>query len=201
MSTSRKPHEPSAEAEVRAFLTGQKIPFTDNTDSFTELDFTLLKEDVPVFQLEIKEKRQVYRTDRWPDFAPEPDLCILDDLTVRKCLGFAPASGILVRDNVRGLWAFFSVVDLALMPKLRVNRTIHNRTADVKGKWLINFSNASLAGTLAIAFDGIRGYHANLPTILHDIHSCYGDYAGEEIGHGGTRRRPEHWTRDVRDTR
>lgn len=201
MSTDRNANERSAEADVRAYLTGQKIPFTDNTDSYTELDFTLLKEDAPVFHLEIKEKRQTYRTDRWPDFAPEPDLCILDDLTVRKCLGFAPASGILVRDNVRSLWAFFPVIDLALMPKLRVNRAIHNRSADVKGKWLLNFSNGSLAGSLAVAFDSIRSYHANLPTILHDIHSCYGDYVGEEIGRGGSTRRPDHWTQDVRETR
>lgn len=191
----------SAEQEIREFLAARKIPFVDNTSSFQELDFTLLKDDAPVFYLEVKEKRQSYRSDRWPDFAPEPDLCILDDLTVRKCLGFAPASGILMRDNVRSLWAFFPVIDLALMPKLRVNRKIHNRTADIKGKWLIHFSNGKLAGNLTVAFDAVRSYYSELPAILHDIHPCYGAYLGEEIELGGSTRRPEHWTKDVEETR
>ncbi len=191
----------SAEREIKQFLSAQKIPCIDKTKSFDDLDFTLLKEGAPVFNLEVKEKRQPYRADLWPDFAPEPDLCILDDLTVRKCLGFAPASGILVRDNVRDLWVFFSVIDLALMPKLRVNREIHNRAADVKGKWLIRFANGKLAGNLSLAFDAVRNYYSDLPSILHNVHPCYGDYIGEEIERGGSRRRPEHWTKDVQETR
>jgi hypothetical protein len=177
------------------------IPFRDNTRSFEELDFTLLKDDAPVFHLEIKEKRQPYRADRWPAFAPEPDLCILDDLTVRKCLAFAPAAGILMRDNVLGRYVFFPVIDLALMPKQRVNRPIRNQTADVKGKWLIHFDNGRHAPDLAGAFDLIRAYYGDLPAILHGIHACYGSFVGEEIDRAGSERRPDHWTTDVDATR
>lgn len=193
--------ELSAEAEVRRYLTEHAIPFRDNTRSYAELDFTLLKDDAPVFHLEIKEKRQPYRADRWPAFAPEPDLCILDDLTVRKCLAFAPAAGILVRDNVRGRYVFFPVIDLALMPKQRVNRPIHNRTADLKGKWLIHFDNGRAAPDLAAVFDLIRAYYGELPAILHGIHACYGEFVGEAIDRAGSERRPEHWTTDVDATR
>jgi hypothetical protein len=149
------------------------------------------------FFLELKEKRQPYALKNWPDFAPEPELFILDDLTVRKCLAYAPRSGVLVRDNLGHRYAFFSVIDLASMPRLRVNRGIQNVVEDVKGKWLIDLRNGHPAGDLGEALQTVRSYAKNLPHILFEEHACYGDYVGEQIDAGGVIRRPGHWQTDA----
>lgn len=192
---------PSVEQEVKRFLGRSRLRFIDHTSSFKKPDFTLyLSGDTPFF-LEVKEKRQPYNTRNWPSFAPETDLFILDDLTVRKCLGYAPRAGVLVRDNRQRQYIFFSVIDLALMPKLRVNRSIERNAQDLKGKWLINLQNGARAATLDHAFRHIRQYVADLPAILFDHHPCYGDYVGEAIGSGGITRNPGHWDTDVQATR
>jgi hypothetical protein len=151
--------------------------------------------------LEVKEKRQAYNPRNWPPFAPEADLFILDDLTVRKCLAYAPRAGILVRDNLQRFYCFFSVIDLALMPKVRVNRAIERQMQDVKGKWLINLQNGARAASLEGSFAHLQHYLQELPTILFEHHPCYGQYVGEEIGSGGVVRHPGHWDTDVQSTR
>ena len=191
----------SIEQEVRQLLTRAEIRFVDNTTSFKELDFTILLEGKAAFYLEVKEKRQVYNLRNWPAFAPEVDLFILDDLTVRKCIGYAPRSGILVRDNLHTRYHFFSVIDLALMPRLRLNRTIQRNVEELKGKWLVNLQNSTTTDTLHKALVAIEEYVDELPLILDEQHSCYGRYIGEEIGTGGITRNPEHWETDIRETR
>ncbi len=137
----------------------------------------------------------------WPTTVPEVDLFILDDLTVRKCIGHAPRCGVLVRDSARSRYCFFSVVDLALMPRERVNRTIDNRKRTLKGKWLINLNDGLLSDSLEGAFEHIRAYLRNLDEILFERLECHGQYAGETVALAGITREPHHWTSDVRDTR
>lgn len=191
----------SVEQEVKRYLERAAIRYTDNTTSFKKPDFTLWLQPETPFFLEVKEKRQAYNPNNWPHFAPEADLFILDDLTVRKCVGYAPRAGVLVRNNLQAGYYFFSVIDLALMPRLRVNRPINRNAPELKGKWLINLQNGFAAVTLAQAFTHIHRYLADLPTILFDHHPCYGDYVGEQIDSGGVERNPAHWTTDVQATR
>jgi hypothetical protein len=126
---------------------------------------------------------------------------ILDDLTVRKCLGFAPRAGIAVKDIVGRRFVFFSVIDLALMPRVRVNRRIERNRPDLKGKWVIDLRNGKVAVTLDDLLSHIQSYLGNLHSILYEIHPCYGDYIGETVGEGGVTRRPDHWRQDVRSSR
>lgn len=126
---------------------------------------------------------------------------ILDELTVRKCLGFAPRAGVAIKDVIGERYVFFSVIDLALMPRVRVNRRIERNQPDLKGKWIVDLRNGRQATTLDELLGHIQTYLANLHSILYEIHPCYGDYVGETVADGGITRRPEHWSQDVRSSR
>jgi hypothetical protein len=128
-------------------------------------------------------------------------LFILDDLAVRKCLAHAPQSGILIRDNIRERYFYFSIVDLSLMPRKRVNRPINKNQPDIKGKWLINLCNGKEAQSLDKAISHIRQYLQDLKTVLFEVLECYGNYVDENIDIGGIVRNPSHWDTDVQSTR
>jgi hypothetical protein len=191
----------SLEQEVKRFLHKKKVDFQDNSASYTLLDFVILFKGEPYFHLEVKEKQRRYNTKNWPPFAEEADLFILDDLTVRKCLAHAPRSGVLVRDNVRGAYFFFSVIDLALMPRQRVNRDIRRKASAVKGKWLVNLRNGARAGNMEEAFAAVRAYVEALDDYLFTTTECYGDYVDEEVVSAGIVRKSSYWDRDVQSTR
>jgi len=195
----------SLEQEVKRFLNEKKVSFEDNSASYTHLDFVILFKGEPYFYLEVKEKRRRYNAKNWPPFAEEVDLFIIDDLTVRKCLAHAPRSGVLVRDsgrdNGQDAYFFFSVIDLALMPRLRVNREIRRKASGVKGKWLINLRNGVRAGNIEGAFAALRAYVEKLDDDLFTATECHGDYVGEEVAVGGTVRKSFYWNRDVQSTR
>ena len=196
----------SFEQELRTYLQQVGRPFTDETRAFCELDFTLLLPAGVRFHLEAKEKRQPYNTSAWPAFAPEQELFILDDLTVRKCLAFAPRAGVVVKDGaaragVVGRYLFFSVLDLALMPRQRVNRRIERNAPDLKGKWLIDLRNGRTAADIASLLALVDDYLAGLHTALYEAHACYGAYVGENVGEGGRTRRAGYWEKDVRNAR
>jgi hypothetical protein len=191
----------SVEQEVRAYFEHARIHYSDDTTSFKKPDFTFRVAKKALFFLEVKEKLQPYNPRNWPAFAPEAELFILDDLTVRKCIAYAPRAGVLVRDNTQGNYRFFSVVDLTLMPKMRVNRAIQRQRLEWKGKWLINLQNGAAAASLGQAFAHIRRYADDLSSILFERHACFGNYIGEQIGNGGTMRGPAYWDADVQATR
>lgn len=191
----------SFEQEIRNYLLEQRWPFNDQTRAYHELDFTLLLPAGVRFHLEAKEKQKPYNPRSWPEFAPEPDLFILDDLTVRKCLAFSPRAGVVVKDAPGKRYLFFSVVDLALMPRQRVNRAIEKNARELKGKWLIDLRNGNTAPGMHELMGFVDGYIDQLNTLLFEMHACYGDYAGENIGEGGVVRQPSHWDKDVRSTR
>jgi len=189
------------EKEVRNFLSMKGVDYQDKSTSFKHPDFTILLNGEAYFYLEVKEKRQKYNMNNWPEFCKEADLFILDDLTVRKCLAYSPRSGILIRDNLRNLYVFLSVVDLALMPRMRVNRRICRQIPTLKGKWLINLNNGVKAESIEDIFSAIRQYVDASDSILFEMIECYGQYEGEDIGRGGITRKPAYWDIDVGSTR
>jgi hypothetical protein len=194
---------PAFEQEIKAYCTARQIAFQDNCDSFKKLDFSFGdKAAKRHFAFDVKEKRQPYTQGNWPDSGiPEPHLFILDDLAARKILAYSPNSGLVVRDNMSGRYVFFSVVDLFLMPKKRVNREIRKQIQGMKGKWMIDLRNGRGFENLAGVFTEIEAYLNSREDIFVHILECYGDYTGEEIRKGGIPRRPEHWDKDVSETR
>ncbi|RMG19987.1 MAG: hypothetical protein D6732_29260 [Methanobacteriota archaeon] len=191
----------SLEQEIKHFLRVHDVKFRDGSSSYQDLDFIILSKDEPYFYLEAKEKQKPYSVKNWPQFVEERWLFIIDDLTVRKCLAHSPRSGVLVRNNPHDEYYFFSVVDLALMPRLRVNRPIKRQIQAYKGKWLIDLRNGRQAKDIEGAFSSIRKYLKELAGILFETTECYGAYVGEEIGSGGITRVPKYWKHDVETTR
>ncbi len=192
----------SLEEEIRRYFEGQGMEFDDRSHSFVQLDFgfgDLFQNRYFVF--DAKEKRQPYNPRNWPTAIPEPHLFILDDLAARKILLHAPNAGLVVRDTPNQRYVFFSVVDLFLMPKQRVNRPIHRREGASKGKWLVDLRNGQASPHLPGVFTAIQAYLDQREAIFHRILTCYGEYQGEAIGSGGTVRRPDHWEQDVGATR
>ncbi|MFO7633772.1 MAG: hypothetical protein R6W76_14605 [Caldilinea sp.] len=189
------------EKELREFLHQKNARFVDQTKGFYDADFALMLSDGSRFALEVKEKRQPYSVQSWPQGTPEAHMFILDDLTVRKCLGFAPRAGIAVKDVVGKRFVFYSVIDLALMPRVRVNRRIERNKPDLKGKWVLDLRNGKRAATLDDMLGHIQSYLGNLHSILYEIHPCHGEYIGETVGEAGITRRPDHWEQDVRNNR
>ncbi len=195
---------PSFEQELKQYFREHKIAFDDNSDSFKKLDFAFGdREAKRRFYFDAKEKRQRYVRRNWPaaDHIPEAHLFIMDDLAARKILAYAPNSGLVVRDNICRKYYFFSVVDLYLMPRTRVNREIRKNVRGFKGKWLTDLRNGHCCDTLADVFAGIKTYLDQRENIFTNILECYGKYSGEEIPAAGITRRPEHWSVDVRETR
>lgn len=191
----------SFEEEIRRFLQQKHVRYTDQTAAFYDADFSLMLSDGARFALEVKEKRRPYAVTSWPKGTPEAHMFILDDLTVRKCLAHAPRAGVAVKDSGGRRYVFFSVVDLALMPRVRVNRRIERNAPDLKGKWIVDLRNGKGASTLDGLLAHVNDYLDGLHAILYEVHPCYGEYVGEVVGEGGITRRPDHWESDVRDTR
>ncbi len=196
----------SLEQEIKDYFVQRDILFHDHSFDdrrFLWLDFGFGDpEQKRYFRFDAKEKRRRYNTKNWPDVGiPEEHLFIMDDLAARKILAIAPNSGMVVRDNARQLYYLFTVVDLFLMPKVRVNRPIHNQQEVLKGKWLVDLRNGQCFDALPPIFDALEDYLDQRKTIFGKQLACYGDYVGENIGRGGITRRPEHWVTDVSETR
>ena len=196
----------SLEQEIVGFFQAQDIPFHQHMEDdqrFVRLDFGF--GDLAArryFSFDAKEKRQRYRLDHWPETTiPEEHLFIVDDLAARKVLAFAPNSGLVVRDNVRGHYFLYTVVDLYLMPKQRLNRTIEKDVRKLKGKWLVDLRNGQVGASMADIFTAINTYLDTRPTIFQTNLACYGSYVGENVETGGITRRPEHWDKDVSETK
>ncbi len=193
----------SLENEIRRYFRQHEIPYDDNTRSFKKLDFGFGDPDARRhFAFDVKEKRQHYSLRNWPAVEMEEEhLFILDDLAARKVLAFAPNAGLVVRDNVRRKYFFFSVVDLYLMPKMRVNRKIRRTVEGLKGKWLIDLRNGLEVPDVAGVFRAIKSFLESRKRIFFEQHACYGEYVGEKVGEGGVLRIPQHWDTDVSGTR
>jgi hypothetical protein len=203
----------SFEQEVKDFFRSNNLHFIDNSTAYKLLDFTvtnLICEDVngvntpKKLYLEVKEKRQQYNTDNWDmiNVEDEPLTFIVDELSCRKILGYAPFSGLLIRNNLNGSYYWFSVLDLFLMPKKRANRQIQkNRDTHLKGKILLDLRSGKQFTSLTDVFGCIQ---ESLRKRAHDyveLTACYGAYFGENIPIQGIIRNAGHWDTDVTETR
>jgi len=194
----------SFEQEVKQHLDKTKSDYTNNCNSHKLLDFTLQKfMNEKAFCLDVKEKRQKINTSNWPSVAADAEQhkFIVDDLAVRKTLAYSPYSGILVRDNLYSKYYWFSVIDLSLMPKIRINRPIEKNSLQYKGKWIIDFRNAKGSNSLENIMETIKDYANTVIDICTDLLPCYGEYVNENIGIEGEIRKPGHWDIDVKQTR
>lgn len=197
----------SLEQEILAHFQQNTIAFHQHVvgeTRFARLDFGFGdRAQKRYFSFDAKEKRQRYNLANWPKIGvPEKYLFILDDLAARKILAFAPNAGLVIRDNLTRRYYLLSVVDLFLMPKVRVNRPISSgETTLVKGKWLIDLRNGQACDTLAAVFARITAYLDQREALFSKELACYGVYEGESIAAGGILRQAEHWQRDIRDTR
>jgi len=192
----------SLEQEIRTLFQQRRVNYVDHSDSFTQLDFGFGdRSAMRYFAFDAKEKRQPYDLRNWQTAIPEAHFFILDDLACRKILLHAPNAGLLVRDTPQQRYLFFTVVDLFLMPKVRVNRPIHRAQREFKGKWLIDLRNGRSLARLDELLAAIDDYLDRRRAIFYETRECYGEYVGEEIGRGGIERRPEHWDTDFGATR
>lgn len=166
--------------------------------SMEGIDFTFREHPDKPVHIEVKEKKSRYDTREWPlDDMDEKDAFILDDLTVRKCLVRGPRCVILVWDHITKEYFVFPIVDLALMPRKRVNRQIHRNTLTLKGKWIIDFRNGQKCSNLDEVFKAIRAYVTALDGPIVTTTRCYGSFVGEEVPTAGSTRHPGHWQKDL----
>ncbi len=194
----------SLEQELKNYLYQNKLSFTDNTSSYKKLDFTIKDFiDGKNLHIDAKEKRQKINVKNWPIIASqnERDCFIIDDLSARKTLCYAPYSGLLVRNNLVTTYYWFSILDLFLMPKKRVNRPIKKNHPAYKGKWIINFRNALSANSIEDIFLRIKKELSEIEYSCTQILECYGSYLDETIAIQGETRNPKHWKTDIASTR
>ncbi|MCC6723668.1 MAG: hypothetical protein IT258_04110 [Saprospiraceae bacterium] len=192
----------SFEQEIKAFLQSRKLEYKDGSSSFKRLDFSVRLDENWTFHFDAKEKRQKINLFNWKITAEqEPHTFIIDDLAARKILAFGPYSGMVVRDNLLGGYYFYSVLDLFLMPKTRVNRPIEKNTKAMKGKWVIDLRSGTKCANMDEVMHLIRNFIAKREDLFLNILDCYGNYHGESIGERGEVRRAEHWDTDVKETR
>ncbi|MCB0517605.1 MAG: hypothetical protein H6577_22080 [Lewinellaceae bacterium] len=192
----------SFEQEIKAFFKKNNLEYKDNSSSFKRLDFSVQLDEQWKFHFDAKEKRQHYNLSNWHlSKDQEPHTFIMDDLAARKILAYAPYSGMVVRDNLLGGYYFFSVIDLFLMPKTRVNRPIHKEQEGLKGKWIIDLRNGRKCATMLEVLALFRRFIEKREDIFINILECFGNYQGENIGQRGEVRRPEYWDIDVKETR
>ena len=180
------------------YLQGHRgLRFDDFTDSYHDLDLRLISRSHK-FLLELKEKKQHYKRSSWPDTGiPWEHLFILDDLSVRKVLFAGSNAGIAVRDKLTRRYVFFSVVDLAMMPRTRFNRyTNFGGKLDVKGKWAIDLRNGVQCATIAQLVDAIGEYIYNRTMVVSEK-ECWGEYPTEHIAIGGVTRNVTHRKEDL----
>lgn len=192
----------SFESTFRSMLDLHGVEYVDNSRSRDRLDFSLhVKSRSTWFSLELKEKRQRIYTTAWPEVSiPERHLFILDDQSARRVLLRLPHSAVAVRDNLSGRYFFFGGVDLALMPKVRVNRPVNRSGSRLKGKWMVDFRNGVSVKTIDQLLAKIVEYIDELHNVKTEP-ACYGVYKGEHIGVGGEPRSREHKRLDFGSTR
>lgn len=186
----------SLEEEIKTFLDSKDVEYIEYTLSRTMPDFMVGKR--ARFFLEAKEKRNQYKPTSWPSNIPQPDMFILDELTVRKLLKYYPKSGIIVRDSTTGLYHFSGILSLITMPRIRTNRMVLSKY--LKGKWIVRLSHMQKSTHLPGAMRHMKKY---LSSCEKDAISspCYGEFEGEEIGFGGENRKIEYMTEDFEETR
>jgi hypothetical protein len=175
------------EEQVKAALNVMRLRFQDFTSAHDMPDLVLLAtvgdQRVNV-ALELKEKRQRYRQ-RWEQLAQirEEDLFALDEVAVRKMLGFAPYAFLLYHDGTgRGRpYVLYSILDLMCAPKVRVQRPINLRHERLKAKWLLNRRHGRAYAGLNDALIDLVAYLER--DLANDVRGLgpHGRYEGENV--------------------
>ena len=193
----------SLEQEIRQYFNERKIAFDDHSNSLKLLDFGYGNRDSKrYFCFDAKEKCEPYQIKNWRQAKiPEKHLFILDDLAARKILAFAPNSGLVIRDNIHNSYYLYTIVDLFLMPKIRVNRKISRQIQTFKGKWLIDLRHGIRRNSLLDIFQSIEHYLDERENIFISTLECFGNYHGEAIRSDGITRIPKYWDKDYDRTR
>lgn len=191
----------SFEQEIKSYFKINDIPYKDYSQSYKRLDFTIQLGKWK-FYFDAKEKRQKYNLKNWQlSEEEEKHAFIIDDLAARKILAYAPYSATIIRNNLNSCYYFFSVLDLFLMPKKRVNRPIFNKKKALKGKWIIDLRNGIKCDKFDTAYQLIGKYIEKREELFINHLPCFGEYEGEEIGERGMVRKREYWDIDVKATR
>lgn len=109
-----------------------------NLDSPTRLDYW-----IPGIYLDVKEKRQRL-TERWHllDNVDEPDLFVIDELSIRKALEHYPAAYFVLRDLPGNRVFLASIVEMVCARRARCNRV--SSSGHAKGKWIMCFTDFRL---------------------------------------------------------
>lgn len=175
------------EQAVMAELQTLDWEYQDNTNDHDRPDLYLFRQvrskKVQV-ALELKEKRQPYRS-RWAELArlPETELLVVDEVSVRKLLAWAPRALLLFWDHTQPSrpYVLFSVIDLFCVPKVRVQRPIALNDHKVKAKWLLDGRHgrayADLRGVLAYI---VNYLDHGMVTDLRRL-EAHGDFVGETV--------------------
>ncbi len=185
----------SFEQEVREFLDNSTVEYVDNSGEPDMPDFAMkFPGTYNYFYLEVKEKRQHVKTSNWPQVEfPEEDLVLIDELSARRLMRYAPNSGIMIRDNLQLRYIFIDVTRLWLMPRIRVNRPMSASRETYKGKWMINLRNGVVAHALKTAMTAVQSRSQDMYRTAA-FTQCVGRFIGEEIPVGGEVR--QQWMKE-----
>lgn len=186
----------SLEQEVKDVLKSNGATFEDFCKTYNMPDF-YVKLKPGYFYLEVKEKRQKYRTDLWPIDFPEKYSFILDELSGRKLATVVGASGLLVRDN-NGNYHFTDTFGLLLMPKNRCKRQLQGV---LKGKWVLDLRNFTKIDKIIDAFKLASSYLNISRDLVERDARIYGEFFNEEVPIAGTRRTENYRKYDLAVTR
>lgn len=190
----------SLESDVHHYLWRNKIAFTDNRKSLTEADFILHFRRAD-FHLEVKEKRQHVKLSNWPETnIKEEHLFILDELTAKRLMSHVPYAGVLIRDNLTGIYSFLDVLGLWLMPKIRANRVLNDQ-GQMKGKWMLDQRNGLRGTDLQLIFPQIFEWAVEEAPSLVERTACYGVFSNEQVPNAGEYRTKEQRQHDYAETR
>jgi hypothetical protein len=152
------------EQAVKAALDTLGWEYQDNTAEHDRPDlyiFRRVRGERVRAALELKEKRQEYRG-RWAELArvPEAELLVLDEVSARKLLAWAPRALLLFWDSTRPArpYVLFSIIDLLCVPKVRVQRPIALNDPRLKAKWLLDRRHGQTLADLNSVFAAVANY-------------------------------------------
>ena len=175
----------SFEKEMKQFLDKLNLPYEDNREANNMPDFSIWIAD-KIFRLEVKEKRRRTKLGNWPAVrTPEEFLFLIDELTARRVLCYAPAAGVILRDNNHRRYVFVHVVNLWTQPRVRVNRKVSD--THMKGKWMLDMRNNVVTKSLDVAMRAVCEFAEKLDAIA-SVPGCLGHYVDEQIPIGGEYR-------------
>jgi len=193
----------SFEQQVKDLLDSFSVPYIDQGNNYDLPDLTV-QLSVGQVHIELKEKRQTYRSAKWPLIAPEEHSFIIDEFTVRKMMIQSPNVVLIARDNTSKKYYLADIYSLVFMPRNRFNRRMESIAGDIvhiKGKWCLDFRNFVEYNTLPDVFRSIKEYILHIPTTKENGVDCWHPFPNETLEIAGDLRTLEQRKHDVQATR